>query len=104
MNEAISDLVQGILAAAAGIVLLIKLDAIARFDQRQGARFNKWLKRCLGNSFLTRDIHPVGTPGGLHKSRIGIGIAGATLVLMGLALAVVSLKSLIFLRQLSHSK
>jgi hypothetical protein len=92
----------GVTAILAGVVLLLNLNSVANFDQRCGVRINAWLKERLGNSFLTRDVYSVGTPSGLRKSRIGLGIAGVVLVLGGLAIAAISLRLLFLLEQFSR--
>jgi hypothetical protein len=101
MTGALSDLVEGAIAIFAGIAILLNLDFVADFDQCWEAKVNAWLKRLLGNSFLTRNIYPVGTPNGLRKSRIFLRIAAIVLILSGLGLATMSARLLFLLDHLS---
>ena len=95
MNEAVWELTLGIVAVTAGVAILLKLDALAKFDQRCGAKLNTRLRKRLGDSWLTHDIYSAGTPSGLRKSRIGLGIAGVGLILGGLAISALALKTLL---------
>jgi hypothetical protein len=97
-NDFISPLAWGVVCAAAGVTLLVKLEAAARLDQHCGIKWNSWLKSKLGDSFLTRDLYSVGTPGGLRKSKIGLGVAGVMLLLLGLAVVTFSVWDLLYLR------
>lgn len=94
MNGAVTDLAEGVIAVAAGFAILLNLEAVAKLDQRHGLKFNTWLKKRLGDSFLTRDIWSVGTRSGMRSSKIGMGFAGVILVVGGLALVAVSLQRL----------
>ena len=79
---------------AAGFANMVNLEALAKVDQRHGLKFNTWLKKRLGDSFLTRDIWPVGTQSGMRSSKIGFGFAGVILILGGFALVAISLQEL----------
>ena len=91
MNDTVSNVIQGGLAILAGTAMLLNLEWVANFDQRCGVKVNAWLKKRLGNSFLTRDIWPVGNRSGKRSSRIGCGLAAVFLILCGLGLVAVSL-------------
>ena len=91
MNGTVSNVIQGGFAILAGAAMLLNLEWIANFDQRCGVKVNAWLKKWLGNSFLTRDVWSVGTQSGKRSSKICCGVAAAFLILCGLALVTVSL-------------
>jgi hypothetical protein len=83
-----SDFAIGIAASLAGVVLLLNLNAAAKFDQRSGAMINAWLKGRLGKSSLSQDVWSVGTPAGMRGSKLGFAVAGTALLLIGLALQI----------------
>ncbi len=71
----------------AGVLILQNLDAMVKLDQRFGVRLHSWFKRKLGaGSFLNHEIYSVGTPSGLHRSRVTLRVCAIFSVIFGLAM------------------
>jgi hypothetical protein len=91
MSEPSANCLSGTALLAAGIAMSLYRDDLAAADQRAGASLNAWLKKRLGESFLTRDIYSVSTESGLQRSKVTFRVVGIVLCLCGTALVILSL-------------
>lgn len=97
MNEPLSDFLQGTVWLAAGITLLKYRDEMARFEQRSGG-VGGWIKKKLGDSFLTRDLWPV-RKWSYRQSKICTCIFGVIMVLGGVVMLAFSFWEFLILQE-----
>ena len=87
MSDRTTELVMATLFLLTGAAIFLNMDALARFDQRSGMKTHDWFKKRLGaGSAWNQEIYSVGTPGGLRKSKLGIGFAGAACLTAGVVI------------------
>lgn len=95
----------GILSLVSGVLILVNLDYIARFDQRSGVKLRSWFQRKLGDSILNRDLWAggiPGTPSGLRSSRNCFRGMAIVFLVGGAVIVALSARILIEIYSLRH--